>query len=288
MGIAIDALVHRHPMLRSLVGDDGMLRILPPNEIGQYEVPVLAPGVVDAERARMLRNGPATDAWPLFELALSFPRECDGKKTKLHVNLSLFLMDGFTEMILRFELASLYYAAAAAAGGGVAAGLGASASADASAAGFRALADAACLTPLDLTFRDYVCSMESMKTSPTYIKSMNYWLERLESLSASAELPLLRNVASSSSTATSTSSSVVRAAEGAGPVERIFHHHGGRLPQAQWEKIKSACAHFNVSATCLLLTIYGMSLARFSATKSFVVNVLYTMRHPVHADVRFC
>ena len=176
-------------------------------------------------------------------------------------------------MILRFELASLYYAAAATVGAGVGAG----------AADLRTLADAARLTPLDLTFRDYVCSMESMKASPTYIKSMNYWLERLESLSTSAELPLLSNVASSSSAATS--ASAVGAVESAAPVERIFHHHGGRLPQAQWEKIKASCARFNVSATCLLLTIYGMSLARYSATKSFVVNVLYTMRHPVHADV---
>ena len=80
IGRAIDALVHRHPMLRALVDDDGRLRILPTDVVGCYEVPVLAPGAVGAERVRMLRNGPTTDVWPLFELALSFPREGGGKQ----------------------------------------------------------------------------------------------------------------------------------------------------------------------------------------------------------------
>ena len=258
MGHAIDALVCRHPMLRALVGYDGTLRILPIPSVHNYAVPVLHGDAVEATRHRMLRSGPSTDAWPLFELALSYPTD---ETTKLHVNLSLFLMDGFTEMILRFELASLYYAANALSLTEI----------DGSPSSLRALADAALLAPLTLTFRDYVCSMEKMKTSPTYIKSMNYWLERLESLSSTAELPLLGNI---------TSSEVE-----SDPVERIFNHHGGRFPQEKWDRVKAACAQYNVSPTCLLLTIYGISLARYSSVKSFVVNVLYTMRHPVHPDV---
>ena len=62
----------------------------------------------------MLLHGPRTDRFPLFDVRLSN----SGDGMIIHVSISLFLMDGFTELILKHELATLYFAASSIAANG--------------------------------------------------------------------------------------------------------------------------------------------------------------------------
>ena len=87
LGLAIDALVLRHPMLRAIVTPDGMLSVLPPSEAPPYTVQTIPSDTVDATRASMLLHGPRTDRFPLFDVRLSN----SGDGMIIHASISSFL-----------------------------------------------------------------------------------------------------------------------------------------------------------------------------------------------------
>ena len=111
--------------------------------------------------------------------------------------------------------------------------------------------------------------LTQLPSTAAHEKSHAYWQARLPTLPPAPELPLLPHVADTA------------VSEGA-----RFSHHGGQLPEAAWSRILKQCAQRHVSPTSFLLTLYGLALARYATSERFVVNVLYTMRHPVHPDVQ--
>ncbi|HYG62223.1 MAG TPA: AMP-binding protein, partial [Thermoanaerobaculia bacterium] len=157
-------LVERHPMLRAVVLPDGRQRVLP--EVPPYAVEVLDLRALGSEAAaaeaatvgrRMADQGPATDAWPLFEVRLS---RLDERRWRLHVSLSLLISDALGLNVLQGELRRLYGD------------------------------PGADLPPLDLTFRDYVLARAGDEGSAAFARDRGYWLERLPSLPPAPELPL--------------------------------------------------------------------------------------------------
>ena len=215
LGLSIDALVLRHPMLRAVVTEDGMLRVLSSSDVPAYTVRTIAHDDMEATRASMLAQGPRTDRFPLFDVRISHSAS---DAVHLHVSISLFLMDGFTELILRHELATLYAAAA---------------SVPAKPLTPVSLLTASHLPSIGLRFRDYACSMLArLPDTAAFAKSQSYWRGRLPNLSSAPELPQ-RPAEPAATTAESAR----------------FVHHGGSLPATEWSRILEQCAKRNVSPT---------------------------------------
>ena len=263
LGCAIDALVLRHPMLRAVVTPDGMLRTLPPASVPAYSVQTIAAGAVDSARTSMLAHGPRTDDFPLFDVRIS---RCSRGVTRIHSSISLFLMDGFTELILRHELAAIYLCIA-------------SLRAVPSVLTPTAILAASELPIIDVSFHSYTHSMlVQLPQAPVYSAAREYWSRRTSRLPPAPDIPRLCGERQWPTSATLD--------EEPAYLDARFIHHGSQTTPAAWAAIQAQCAQRNVSVTSLLLTLYGLALARYATSNHFVLNVLYTMRHPVHAHVR--
>jgi hypothetical protein len=172
--LALRRLVDRHDMLRAVVLPDGRQQVLP--RVPPVAVPVVElsgrdPGEVDRElagvRERMVAEGPATGAWPLFEMVVS---RLDGRLARVHLSVSLLLCDAWSTGVLLRDLTRLY-----------------------------AEPDAA-LAPLAVTFRDCVLAgaLAGDGSGKGFGKefgrareaALAYWLERASTLPPAPDLPL--------------------------------------------------------------------------------------------------
>jgi amino acid adenylation domain-containing protein/non-ribosomal peptide synthase protein (TIGR01720 family) len=168
--LALQRLIERHEMLRIVVLPDGQQQIL--EQVPTYEIEVLDqrgkdPQVVASQlesvRQRMSHQGPANDRWPLFEVLA----HClEDQRVRLHISISLLVMDGRAALILTQEFLQLYQNLDA------------------------------CLAPMNLSFRDYVLALDTLQDSEVYQRSLNYWKNRLSTLPPAPELPLAKNLAS--------------------------------------------------------------------------------------------
>ncbi len=106
------ALMQRHPMLRALVGADGMQRVpaaAPAYRIREADLRALdAPArerALDAIRADMVGRNVALDAWPFFELRLT---RCAGSACRIHLTVDMLIADGGSIVRVLNELLAAY------------------------------------------------------------------------------------------------------------------------------------------------------------------------------------
>ena len=111
----------------------------------------------------MTRIGPTTDTWPLFEIVVSQPSV---HVHRIHLSISLFLVDGMTEQILRSEVADI-----------------ASMTSDPTSNRNNPLPE------LGLTFRDYSTSVQNIRAHPTFESSLQYWRSRIPTLPTAPSVP---------------------------------------------------------------------------------------------------
>ena len=161
-------------MLRAVVTSNGSLRVLNADELPEWNLAVVGTNTDDESlmsllrsqtREDMLATGPSTDVWPLFDVRLS--QKDASSSLRLHISVSLFIIDGVTEQLLRKEIAALYY------------------NSDAP------------LRPLECTFRDYVEHQAMRKSSNGYLRSSEYWTKRIPTLPNPPQLPWVPNAAES-------------------------------------------------------------------------------------------
>lgn len=261
----VRAMVTRHPMLRAVMTADGRLQILPPNDpsIQAWRVRVEDPArSIEAVRADITRPGPSASVWPPFDVRLS-DAGAAGTHARVYVAVSLFVMDGVTEQILRREVAWL--------------ALFASAQAKAGLLEEPALPPPAMAQP-SITFRDYAIALNRFEqSSTTYATSMKYWERRMPVLPPPPGVPLRPHVAQAlqEGAAMPTASS-----SGSG-----VRHFQGRLGAKKWAAVKATCQSIGVTPTTALATMYAQVLAHWGSSSHFLINVMHTMRHPVHPHV---
>ena len=130
-------------------------------------------------------------------------------------------------------------------------------------------------TPLPrprLTYQDYCVSLcgadgeAGPSASAEHRAARAFWLERIPSLPPPPELPMLP------------------AEGGTAPVGR-FDHIGAVLSAETLAAFKARCAAHAVTPTSVMLTIYTLVLARFAASRHFLLNILHCLRHPVDDEV---
>ncbi len=166
---ALERVVERHEMLRAVVTDDGMVRVL-----DEPVRPALAvrdlrhAGAAEVEQALaevredMTQRGPRTDRWPLFEWVVV--RRPD-LSARVHVSFALIAADGESLGTILHEMAALYRDPAAA------------------------------LPPFTLGPRDVRLAIEAQKGTEAYTRDREYWWRRLPTFPSGPELPLEKSLA---------------------------------------------------------------------------------------------
>lgn len=154
---ALNTLIHRHEMLRAVVTEDGMQRILP--EVPRWKIPVIDAagdfGAAMAEVREDMCHG-ALDAasWPLFDVRIV----TDGETSRLCVVFDNIITDGLSILTLFAEWHQCYD------------------DPDAE------------LAPIGLSFRDYV---NGSAPDPAKLdQALSYWRDRMSELPPGPRLPL--------------------------------------------------------------------------------------------------
>ncbi|MEU6595525.1 condensation domain-containing protein, partial [Streptomyces sp. NPDC046881] len=228
-------LVARHGMLRAVVRDDGRQQVL--EDVGEVRVGFAdlsglpqteADEAVAAARDRLSHEVRPAGRWPLFEV---YAQRLPGGTTRVHLSIDMLIADAASVRILLSEWAELY------------------ADPDGE------------LPAIDVSFRDYCLAVAS---GPDDDKARDYWLGRLDSLSAAPELPVVSQRPS-------------------GPTRFVRRTH--ELSDERWRSLKRAAQAWGVTPSALLCTAYAEALALWAKEPRFTLNVTIGDRLPLHPHV---
>ena len=232
-------LVERHDMLRAVFLPDGRQQIL--QNLPVYEIEVLDlraknTSQVDAElqaiRERMSHQVMDTENWPLFEIRAS--RVTD-TRLRLHMSFDLLILDLWSRRILFDEWLALYR---------------------------NPQAD---LEPLELSFRDYVLAERSLRQSDLYLRSRDYWWQRLSTLPLAPDLPMVKDP---------------------GQIEHPRYIRWTRkLPADSWDILKMRVTQSGLTASGVLATALAEVLKVWSQQPKFILNLTLFNRLGLHPQV---
>lgn len=235
---AFQNVIERHDMLRAVIDRDGRQRILPsvpPFRIQAVDLRTVSEAAREhalaATREQMSHEVTSADAWPLFAVRAS---RIDERRTRLHVSTDALIGDASSWRTLGRELTQLYR------------------NPDAS------------LEPLDITFRDYVLALQSLKASRRYVESEEYWRARIPTLPPAP--PLGRPTRATA-------------------IPPRFSRRSGVLPADTWDRLKGAAGKAGVSPTAILLSAFSEVIATWSGADRFTISLTVFNRLPLHPHV---
>ena len=233
-------MVQRHPMLRCIILPQGLQQVLA--DVPRYEfsradfrhltVEEREQGILQI-RQQMSHKVPDTSQWPLFEIRVS---HLSAHTSRLHISLDNIMTDGRSIGIMLSEWVRVYQQPAQS------------------------------LPELNVSFRDYVCSLEAYRQSEDYREAKQYWLGRLDQVYPSPQLPLVKDV------------SQIRSPQ--------FKRRSFQMSPQQWQNLKQRGAEqAGLTPSGLLLSVYACTLSRWSQRRQFTLNVPTFSRLPVHEQV---
>ncbi|HXU31202.1 MAG TPA: amino acid adenylation domain-containing protein [Thermoanaerobaculia bacterium] len=169
MNLAWRRLIDRHDMLRAVIDDTGLQRVLesvPPFTIRTFDLSgrtaqAQAAGVAEVRAAMSHQMLPA-DRWPLFDVRATVR---DGGRVRFHISYDFLIGDAWSWQLMTRDLVRFYVDPDLA------------------------------VSPLEATFRDYVLTALRYEETPAFARDLAYWRERLAELPPAPELPLARNPA---------------------------------------------------------------------------------------------
>lgn len=232
-------LIDRHDMLRAIVQADGQQRVL--QNVPPYQIPVLdLRGLTKAEKAAQLEIIRDTLShqilsayqWPLFDIRATY---LDDKQVRLHINLDLLMMDAASIQILLQEWNKLYQNLETE------------------------------LTPLNLTFRDYVLHKNALESPELIARSRDYWFSRLDTFPPAPELPL---------TCFPNQLQQPR-----------FKRYRSQLQPETWQNLKKRGEEIGLTPSMILLTAFAQLLTTWSKNPHFTLNLTIFDRLAVHTQV---
>ncbi len=237
---AIQTLVKRHSALRAIVEKDGSQRVL--KDVPKYQVGYLDLSLESEEnrdkRLDLVRNEMShqvidTATWPLFDIRVSKLTE---SISHLHISIDFILVDAFSLQILNEEFLNLY-------------------------------ADPIAVLPdVDVSYRDYVQSLENIKLTNTYDTSKCYWAERVKSMSSAPDLPLAKSPED--------------------VLSPVFVRRRKSINTSAWKDLKNLAIKIGVTPSVLLSTCFAETLSHWSKNKKFTLNLTQFNRMDLHSDVK--
>lgn len=158
---AVNGLIARHAMLRTLINDEGLqytLEKVPGYVIETHDLSQ-SPNWLLEQRNHLSHHYFNANQWPLFRLSISTDYQ---QFYRIHFNIDGLIADAHSLKILLDDLWNLYQGKS--------------------------------LIPLSLSFRDYL--IYTITQLPPKEESKQYWLKRLSYIAQAPQLPLLNKVVS--------------------------------------------------------------------------------------------
>ena len=237
--IALNKLISRHEGLRLIVSADGMQQIL--KDVPDYRIQTTDLSKASEEeiqrwtedKRRILSHEVfPSDSWPLFSVeAVQLPEN----KTRVYLSFDALIMDGWSVNLLALEWKKLYENIQLS------------------------------LPPLELSFRDYVFTLNQIKDHPLYQRDKDYWISRCQEFPLAPPLPL----ASSSQLMT----------------KQQFSRCTRRIPKTLWDKCRKDLEVLGVSPTAFIAAVFSEVLAIFSGSNHFTLNLTLFDRLPLHPQI---
>lgn len=114
----------------------------------------------------------------------------------------------------------------------------------------------------DITFKEYVLSLNENRKGESYEKDLEYWKNKLDNISGAPELPVNKE------------SSV-------GTFKRFSTH----LKPEKWEALKNKIRNYSLTEPVFLMSLYAEVIARYSRDKKFSINLTRFNRIPFSEKV---
>ncbi|MEE8524254.1 MAG: amino acid adenylation domain-containing protein [Thermoanaerobaculia bacterium] len=232
-------LIDHHGMLRAVFLADAEQQILP--EVPAYRIAELDLRQLPADerearllavREEMSHQVFETSNWPLFDVRAS---RLAAERVRLHFSLDLLILDAWSALKLFGDLVTLYRDPDAR------------------------------LPELEISFRDYVLAEQTLHRGEHYRRALEYWRDRLDSLPAAPELPLVKSP---------------------GAIERArFVRRRHQLDAANWSRLRQRASAAGVTPSSVLLTAFSMALTTWSKNPRFTLNLTVFHRLPLHPQV---
>ncbi|WP_326984034.1 amino acid adenylation domain-containing protein [Chryseobacterium sp. MYb264] len=235
-------LMERHEMLRATVSNHGFQTIhqkTPRFEVHYEDVSLLPTSgqnsALNKVRDRMSHHVYDTEKWPLFDIAVTTTTRLDNKKESvLHFSMEFLIADWISMWMLMAEFEKLYFNPETE------------------------------LSPLSLSFRDYVIAERGVRETPAYSKDKNYWMNRVATLPAGPILPVSRREDISSN---------------------HFTRNSTLIEKDKWENFKTIAQSNGITPTSAVAAVYASVLERWSETAHFCLNLTVLNRMPLHPEV---
>lgn len=234
---AWNSTVARHDMMRAVILPDG--RQVIQHDVPKYKFEVndlrgkpkhVVAAELDALRQRMSHNLFDPEHWPLFEIRASI---LDDHLTRLHFSEDALHADMLSTTIILDDWMRFYEN------------------------------PDVVLPALDVSYRDYVLTLDQVKKTDAYQESLDYWRKRIESLPDGPELPRAR----------------------AAGVPTRFKRRSVTIDATTWTRLKTRAAAAGITASSLLMAVYAEVLGVWSSTTRFCLNVTIYNRLPLHPHV---
>ncbi|MEM9163035.1 MAG: amino acid adenylation domain-containing protein, partial [Cyanobacteria bacterium P01_F01_bin.4] len=234
---ALNSLIDRHDMLRAVVNPDGQQQILP--QVPRYTIavtdlrantPIHAEQQLEALRDRMSHQVFAPGQWPLFQIEAAQLRD---RKIRFYVSFDVLIGDAWSFQLLGREMAQLIRGDN--------------------------------LSPLSISFRDYVIAEQAFRGTAAYQQATDYWQARLPELPPAPDLPLTM------------APSQVKSPH--------FERRSGRLEPQLWQSLKQRAYRANLTPSGVVLAAFAEVLTSWSRQPQFTLNLTLFNRHPVHPEV---
>jgi amino acid adenylation domain-containing protein len=230
LNLAWQKLILRHDMLRAVILPDGQQQIL--STVPAYEIEVLDLQDLEVMREQMSHEVLPAEQWPLFRIRAT---PIDEQRTRLHLSFDALIADAWSVFMLMREWLDLYNNSEFV------------------------------LPPLQLSFRDYVLGESTLKNTPQYQRSQEYWFNRLDTLPPAPELPLAKNPNSITNPR--------------------FQRRSSQLSPEQWRKLQNRAQQFNLTPSGVLLAAFAEVLSQWSKNPKFTINLTLFKRLPLHPQV---
>lgn len=236
---AWNLLIKRHDALRVIIKNEEAQQVLssvPIYDITEYKIgakfnSIEARPHINQVREELSHQVFDYSIWPIFDIRVSSFLD-----TKiLHLSFDAITLDAFSLKILFDEWNKLYHNLDFV------------------------------LLPLDLSLRDYFINESRIRLTPRYNADKIYWLNRLNTLPSSPQLP------------TEKITKVL--------AQQKFSREYKTYPAAFRNKLKGLLQSQNLSETVFFATLFGSILSKWSNSNHFLINLTIFNRKPVHSDV---
>ncbi|MFD3156842.1 amino acid adenylation domain-containing protein [Haloimpatiens sp. FM7330] len=170
--------------------------------------------------------------WPLFDVKVTnMPKN----KSRIHISFDNIIYDGWSIFMILSQWNQLYRN------------------------------ENIPLRPLDVSFRDYVMSLQKIKKSDLYQKDKEYWEERIKTLPPAPELPIRKRIEPSKN--------------------YKFTHMETKISCHKWNKIKEYGKKYGVTPSVILLTAYSEVICAYSKKPDYTLNLTRFNRLPLHEQI---